>query len=212
MPKQFFITGTDTGIGKTVVSALMCVATSGFYWKPIQTGAVEGTDRCAVMNYAQLPPERTLPEVYCFGEPVSPHLAASSAGVRIELERLPQLSERERQALVVEGAGGVLVPINDSQFMTDLMRWLGLPVLLAAKSGLGTINHTLLSLAALRACSLQVRGVIMVGPPNGANRQAIERYGNVPVVGAVPWLAKIDRVHLMEVFQNSFDPHLLNET
>jgi dethiobiotin synthetase len=210
MPKQFFITGTDTGIGKTVVSALMCAATSGFYWKPIQTGAIEGTDRCAVMRYAQLPPERTLPEVYCFDEPVSPHLAASRAGVRIELERLPQLSTREREGLVVEGAGGVLVPINDKQFMTDLMRWLGLPVLLACKSGLGTINHTLLSLAALRSSGLEVRGVVMVGPLNQANRQAIQRYGFVPVVGTIPWLPEIDRMHLMEVFRNNFDPHLLN--
>jgi dethiobiotin synthetase len=210
MPKQFFITGTDTGIGKTVVSALMCAATSGFYWKPIQTGAIEGTDRSAVMRYAQLPPERTISEVYCFDEPVSPHLAASSAGVRIELERLPQLITREREALVVEGAGGVLVPINDTQFMTDLMQWLGLPVLLASKSSLGTINHTLLSLAALRRCGLQIRGVVMVGPPNRANRQAIEKYGNVQVVGTLPWLPKIDRMHLLEVFKNDFDPHLLN--
>lgn len=210
MSKQFFITGTDTGIGKTVVSALMCVATAGLYWKPIQTGAIEGTDRCAAMRYAQLPPERTLPEVYCFDEPISPHLAASRAGVQIELERFPQLSSREREALVVEGAGGVLVPINDKQFMTDLMRWLGLPVLLACKSSLGTINHTLLSLAALRGSGLEVRGVVMVGPQNQANRQAIEKYGKVQVVGTLPWLPKIDRLHLMEVFQNDFDPLLLN--
>jgi len=210
MSKQFFITGTDTGIGKTVVSALMCVATAGLYWKPIQTGAIEGTDRCAAMRYAQLPPERTLPEVYCFDEPVSPHLAASRAGVQIELERFSQLSTREREALVVEGAGGVLVPINDKQFMTDLMRWLGLPVLLACKSNLGTINHTLLSLAALRGSGLDVRGVVMVGSQNQANRQAIEKYGDVQVVGTLAWLPKIDRLHLMEVFQNDFDPLLLN--
>lgn len=208
MPKQFFVTGTDTGIGKSVVSALICAATSAIYWKPIQTGAIEGTDRCAVMRYAQLPPERTMPEAYCFDPPVSPHLAASWAGVRIELDRLPQPSTRERAALVVEGAGGVLVPINDTQFMTDVMRRLGLPVLLISKSGLGTINHTLLSLAALRRSGLEIHGVVMVGPQNEDNRQAIERYGDVQVVGTVPWLSQINRPNLMEVFQNCFDPLL----
>lgn len=210
MPKQFFIAGTDTGIGKTVVSALLCAVTSALYWKPIQTGASEGTDRIAVMRYAELPPERTLPETYCFEEPVSPHLAARWAGVRIELESVPRMSSLGAGGFVVEGAGGVLVPLNDRQFMTDLMRWLGLPVLLACKSGLGTINHTLLSLAALRASGVEIRGVVMVGPKNQDNREAIERYGNVPVVGSIPWLQQIDRSRLIEVFHSSFDPLLLN--
>lgn len=208
MPKQFFITGTDTGIGKTVLSSLVCAVTSALYWKPIQTGASEGTDRRAVMRYAELPEERTLPEVYCFSEPVSPHLAATWADVRIDLDRLPKLNRGE--AVVVEGAGGVLVPINDHQFMTDLMRWCGLPLLLASRSTLGTINHTLLSLAALRGAGLQIRGVVMVGSPNQDNRRAIERYGNVEVVGALPWLPSIDRHHLLETFRRCFDPSLVD--
>ena len=146
MPSRFFITGTDTGIGKTVVSALLCAALGAIYWKPIQTGAREGTDRTTVMRLAALPRDRTLPEAYRFAPPVSPHLAARCAGVRIELRKIKfrRLSLASAN-LIVEGAGGALVPINDTQLMIDLMWHLKLPALLVARTSLGTINHTLLS-------------------------------------------------------------------
>ena len=205
MPERFFITGTDTGVGKTVVSALLCAALDAIYWKPIQTGAREGTDRKTVMQLARLPRARTFPEIYRFAPPISPHLAARRAGVRIQLRqiRVPRLAPRE--SLVVEGAGGALVPINGTQLMTDLMKHLRLPVLLVARTSLGTINHTLLSLAALRAARLDIRGVIMVGEPDRENRNAIEHYGNVEVVGMVPRLKKINRSALLEVFHKYFD-------
>ena len=144
---------------------LLCAALEAIYWKPIQTGTREGTDRKTVMQLARLPRARTFPETYRFAPPVSPHLAARRAGVRIELRqiRVPRLAAREK--LIVEGAGGALVPINGTQLMTDLMKHLRLPVLLVARTSLGTINHTLLSLAALRAARLNIRGVIMVGEP-----------------------------------------------
>ncbi len=205
MPERFFITGTDTGVGKTVVSALLCAALDAIYWKPIQTGTREGTDRKTVMQLARLPRARTFPETYRFAPPVSPHLAARRAGGRIELRqiRVPRLAAREK--LIVEGAGGALVPINGTQLMTDLMKHLRLPVLLVARTSLGTINHTLLSLAALRAARLNIRGVIMVGEPDRENRNAIEHYGNVEVVGIVPRLKKINRSALLEVFRKHFD-------
>jgi dethiobiotin synthetase len=205
MPSRFFVTGTDTGVGKTVISALLCAALDAIYWKPIQTGTREGTDRKTVMELARLPRARTLPETYRFAPPVSPHLAARRAGVRIALRRIrmPRIAAREN--LIVEGAGGALVPINESQLMTDLMRHLKLPVLLVARTALGTINHTLLSLAALRAARLPVRGVVMVGKPNRENQKAIERYGNISVVGTVPWLKKIDRKLLVKAFNENFE-------
>jgi dethiobiotin synthetase len=205
MPERFFITGTDTGVGKTVVSALLCAALDAIYWKPIQTGTREGTDRKTVRQLAQLSRARTIPEAYRFAPPVSPHLAARRAGVRIGLRqiRMPRIAPREN--LIVEGAGGALVPINDTQLMTDLMRHLKLPVLLVARTALGTINHTLLSLAALRAARLSVRGVIMVGKPYPENRKAIERYGDIEVLGTVPWLKKIDRSQLLKAFREKFD-------
>jgi len=205
MPDRFFITGTDTGVGKTMVSALLCAALNAIYWKPIQTGTREGTDRKTVMRLAQLPLSRTIPETYRFAPPVSPHLAARRAGVRIDLRkiRMPRLAAREN--LIVEGAGGALVPINETQLMTDLMRRLKLPVLLVTRTSLGTINHTLLSLAALRAARLRVQGAVMVGKPNAENRKAIERYGEIEVIGTVPWLKNIDRRALVAVFHKYFD-------
>jgi dethiobiotin synthetase len=205
MPERFFITGTDTGVGKTVVSALLCAALDAMYWKPIQTGTREGTDRKTVMQLAHLPNARTIPETYRFSPPVSPHLAARRAGVRIELRkiRMPRIPRREN--LIVEGAGGALVPINGTQLMTHLMRHLKLPVLLVARTALGTINHTLLSLAALRAARLDIHGVIMVGPKNSENRKAIERYGNIEVIGLIPPLKKINRSTLLNAFRSNFD-------
>jgi dethiobiotin synthetase len=205
MPERLFITGTDTGVGKTVVSALLCAALDAYYWKPIQTGTREGTDRKTVMHLAQLPLTRIIPETYQFAPPVSPHLAARRAGVRIELRkiRMPRIVAREN--LIVEGAGGALVPINERQLMTDLMRQLKLPVLLVARTALGTINHTLLSLAALRGARVSLRGVVMVGKPNRENQKAIERYGDIQVVGTVPWLKKIDRDQLIKRFRENFD-------
>jgi dethiobiotin synthetase len=205
MANRFFITGTDTGIGKTVVSALLCAALDAFYWKPIQTGTREGTDRNTVMELADIPSSKTIPETYRFAPPVSPHLAARLAGARIELLkiRMPRIAATE--SLIVEGAGGALVPINRTQLMTDLMKHLNLPVLLVARTSLGTINHTLLSLAALRDAGLNVDGVVMVGKPNLENRKAIEHYGEIEVIGAVPILAKLNRRTLISAFQKHFD-------
>jgi dethiobiotin synthase len=205
MPERFFITGTDTGVGKTLVSALLCAALDAIYWKPIQTGTRQGSDRDTVIKLAQIPKARTLPEIYRFAPPVSPHLAARRAGTRIELRKIRAPQIQAGDALVVEGAGGVLVPINDTQRMTDLMRRLKLPVLLVCRSSLGTINHTLLSLAALRAARLDVSGAIMTGKPNSENRTAIERYGNIEVVGTVPFLKQIERGVLLGVFRKRLD-------
>jgi len=210
MPSRFFITGTDTAVGKTTVSSLLCAALDAIYWKPIQTGTREGTDRATVMRLANLPRSRTLPETYRFSPPVSPHLAAQRARVRIELRkvRLPQVAPHEN--LIVEGAGGALVPINSTELMTDLMSHLGLPVLLVARTTLGTINHTLLSIAALRAAHLDVRGVILSGKPNRENRRAIEHYGKIEVLGAVPPLNKMNRAIFREIFRRHFHRRAFN--
>ena len=205
MPQRFFITGTDTGIGKTVVSALLCAALDAIYWKPIQTGTREGTDRNTVIKLAQLPRNRTLPEAYRFAPPVSPHLAAIRAGVRIDFGKITMPRIPSRENLIAEGAGGVLVPINKKQLMIDLMVHLKLPVVLVARTSLGTINHTLLSLTVLRAASLQIAGVVLVGKKNLDNHKAIEHYGKIPIIGFVPPLAKLNRTTLLQVFRKNFD-------
>ena len=205
MSSRFFITGTDTGIGKTVASALLCAALEAIYWKPIQTGARNGTDTQTVRHLAELASHQTLPEVYRFAPPVSPHLAAQRAGVRIDLQRIRLPRRPLSTNLVVEGAGGVLVPINSTELMVDLMKRLSLPVLLVSRTALGTINHTLLSLAALRRAKLSIRGVILVGRRNTDNRKAIEHYGDVQVVGWIPILRVLGRQALLRVFNAEFD-------
>jgi dethiobiotin synthetase len=201
---NFFITGTDTGVGKTLLSALLVAALDAVYWKPIQSGACEGTDRCAVARWAELPGGKTLPECYCFDPPVSPHLAARMAGVQIQLDRVHPPHGGQDSRVIAEGAGGVLTPLNDTQTILDLIRSLGFPAIIASRSSLGTINHTLLTLRALQETGILVRGVVMIGDQNHENRRAIEWYGKTPVIGHVPWLTTISRDVLLKVFDSSF--------
>lgn len=201
----FFVTGTDTGVGKTVLSALLVASLDANYWKPVQTGAVEGTDRECVRQWASPPEECLLPERYCFDPPVSPHLAAREAGVRIPLEAFELPAGPPNRPWIVEGAGGVMVPINECDFMLDLMWHLKLPVVVASRTVLGTINHTLLTLAALQNSGVATLGVVLIGAENLENRRAIEHYGRTRILGHIPLLERIDRPALREVFARNFD-------
>ena len=186
-----FVTGTDTGVGKTVVSACLARAWDADYWKPVQTGlAEEAGDTFTVAALAGLPAERLHPPAHAFDPPVSPHLAAAEAGAALRLEdfRLP----RSDRPLVVEGAGGVLVPLNGAETMLDLMARLDLPVVLVAADRLGAINQTLLTLAALRGRGLEVLGVVLTGDPFADNRAAIETHGKVRVLAQLPHADGID--------------------
>ncbi len=196
-----FVTGTDTGVGKTVVAAMLALGLDGFYWKPIQSGTDDGTDRASVAQWTGLAPERLLPEAYCLRLPASPHLAAAAEGVRIDLDRCARPATKEfRRPLIVEGAGGLLVPLNERELMIDLVARLGFPVVLVARSTLGTINHMLLSLAALRARRLPLAAVILNGPPHPENEAAIRVYGAVESLFTLPPLAPLDAPRLRAAF------------
>lgn len=204
MSKGFFVTGTDTNVGKTVLAALLCAALPAMYWKPIQTGAREGSDRKQAKSWAGVDDDQVLPESYVLDDPVSPHLAAQRAGREIVLEQIELPTAHSGMPLIVEGAGGVMVPINSHQFITDLMRHLALPAILAARSTLGTINHTLLSVECLRSAGIQIRGVVLIGPENRENRKAIEHYGKTQVIGQIPVLETINRESLREAYARHF--------
>jgi dethiobiotin synthase len=208
MAQQYFVTGTDTGVGKTVLSALLCAALDASYWKPIQTGTDVDSDSRTVGLLAGLTPDKIVPEAYQFAPAISPHLAARQAGMRIELARIKLPAGLGDAPIIVEGAGGVLVPVNERDLMVDMMRHLRLPALLAARSSLGTINHTMLSLAALRNARVAVAGVVMIGAPNAENRAAIEEYGKARIVGEIPWMAELNRGVLTEIFTTRFDQEL----
>lgn len=203
MNRDLFVTGTDTGVGKTLLSALLVAALDRDYWKPIQTGAEEGTDRETVLRLAEIDAGRAWPESYIFAPPVSPHLAAEWQQTKIDFEKIRRPASAK--TLVIEGAGGILVPINARQSMLDLARHLVAPVVIASRTALGTINHSLLTIAAIRRANLELRGVVMSGKENADNRRAIERYGNVPVIGWIPWMERIDAKTLQTVFQQHFD-------
>jgi len=191
---KVFVTGTDTNVGKTVVSAWLCLHSGADYWKPIQSGYPPDRDAetVAQLSGAQIHPERHL-----LREPLSPFHAARAENLRIELDdfRLPATS----RPLVIEGAGGVLVPINENTTMLDLMQRFKAPVIVAARSGLGTINHTGLTLCALRGRGIPVLGVVLVGPQNPTNREAIERFGAVKVLAEIPTLVPLTRESLKRI-------------
>ena len=205
---DLFVTGTDTEVGKTILSALLTARLDAIYWKPIQTGTDGGrvdTDRQTVIRCAEIDESDTLPETYIFDPPVSPHLAASQAGMTIDLATIHKPRVDGNRTLIMEGAGGVLVPINDHNSMLDLMCQLAEPIVVATRTTLGTINHTLLTVNAVRGAGLTLAGVVMIGDENKNNRDAIEHYGQVPVVGWIPQLDRIDRAALLDVFENHFD-------
>ena len=205
--RDLFVTGTDTGVGKTVLAALLTVGLEAAYWKPIQTGRLEGraeTDRETVLRCAEIPQDRAPAEAFVFDPPVSPHLAARQAGVAIDLETIQKPRVPTRR-LIIEGAGGVLVPINREELMLDLMARLDASVVVASRTALGTINHTLLTVNRLREASLDVVGVALIGEENVENRSAIEHYGDVPVVGWIPQLSRINRPALLAAYQDHFD-------
>ncbi len=204
-PPAFFVTGTDTGVGKTFVSGVLLAGLAGArYWKPVQSGCAEGADTAWLAAATGLPSSRFFPETHRLSAPVSPHLAARLEGVEIRLDdfALPALSSNEH--LVVEGAGGVLVPLNQLDLMADLMARLGLPVILVARSALGTINHSLLSLSELTRRGIEVLGVVMNGPENPENRKAIEHYGNVPVLARIPPVERVSPEILARLFKECF--------
>ena len=185
-PAGVFITGTDTGVGKTVVSACLARAWAADYWKPVQTGLDEDEgDTATVARLAALPHDRLHPPAFTFGPPVSPHLAAAQAGAAIGLADFALPSSA--RPIVVEGAGGALVPLGGESLTTDLMLRLGLPVVVVVRNRLGAINHALLTLEALRARGLEVLGVVLTGAAFRDNRAAIERHGRVRVLAELPW-------------------------
>jgi dethiobiotin synthase len=194
----FFVTGTDTGIGKTLVSAVLITALrkqgTVKYWKPVQTGIEADDDTAEVRRLAGCVDGEILDRGIRLEKPLSPHLSASLAGsefgINDVLSVIPENADHSQW--IVEGAGGVMVPLNGVEMMIDLVSVIGLPAIVVSRSGLGTINHTLLTLEALRAKGIAVHGVVMSGELNAGNRAAIEYYGKTRVLLEIPVLNKVD--------------------
>lgn len=205
-PPRLFITGTNTDIGKTVVSAVLMAGLRGRYYKPVQSGIIEMSDTLWIREKTGLPPSHFFPETYRLKQPLSPHAAAALDGVRITLDAFHLPETPETETLIIEGAGGIMVPLNDEHFMLDLMKAFDIPVLLVADSALGTINHTLLSLEQMRRKGVDVFGVVMNGPKNPGNREAIEQFGKIRVLAEIEPLPEITPESLKDCFRRCFGP------
>ena len=199
------VTGTDTGIGKTVFAAALAGALGARYWKPVQAGLDDdgGSDSQRVAHLAGLTLERVHPEAYRLTTPCSPHRAAELDSVEIDPARL--ILPEGGGPLVVEGAGGVLVPLTRQWLYADqFARW-GAPVVLVARTALGTINHTLLSLEALRARAVPVLGVAFIGDAVPDSEATIAAIGKVKRLGRLPILAELTPAALAAAFAAAFD-------
>lgn len=209
MTPHFVITGTDTGIGKTVFSAALTDALGAYYWKPVQSGLEEETDSETVRRLGEIPAARILPEAYRLQTPASPHLAARIDGVQIDVEAL--VPPKIDAPLVIEGAGGLLVPLTERVVFADLFARWQVPVILCARTGLGTINHTLLSLEALRARSIPVFGVAFIGEPQEDTQAIVAEMGGVRSLGCLPRLASLTPDVLRQGFRENFDIDLFRK-
>lgn len=200
------VTGTDTGIGKTVFSAGLTRALGATYWKPVQSGLDEATDSETVARLSGRP---VLPEAYRLQMPASPHLSAETEGLEIDLARLTLPAVKG--PLVIEGAGGLMVPLTRQHLFLDVVAGWKAPVILVARTSLGTINHSLLSLTALRSMGCTVAGVAFVGEEMADSRRTIAEMGQARDLGRLPFLADLTPDALTAAFE-AIDVAAIRET
>lgn len=211
MFRGLFVTGTDTNVGKTSVSAALLLRYRSEaplrYWKPIQTGIEAGDDSREVARLAACADGEVFDQGVRLRGEVSPHLAARRAGAYIAVRHLVDLlrAQPHDARWIVEGAGGIFAPVNDRESILDLIAALGMPVLVVARSTLGTINHTRLTVDTLRRRHQPVAGVVMVGPPDHENRTAIEWYAGVEVVAEMPLFDPLTPDRLAQWAVQDFD-------
>lgn len=189
--KKIFVTGTDTGVGKTLVCAGLCASSKAcFYWKPIQTGIAHEMDDAKTISQYVLK-KRILASAFQFKAPLSPNQAALKEGKKeVFIHELISKMKNPIGSLVIEGIGGIKVPLNDKESVLDLIGQLKAKTLIVARSGLGTLNHTFLTLQALRAKKISILGVILVGPLNPENKRDIECIGKTKILLELPILPK----------------------
>lgn len=183
MPNQLIVAGIGTEIGKTIASAVLVEALLADYWKPIQSGELDNSDTDTVRRLISNPQSQFHPEAYRLTQPLSPHAAADIDGIIISLEKLnvPQTSN----ALVVELAGGLLVPLNQKLLNIDFVQQTGLPVVLVSRNYLGSINHTLLSVEACRTRQIPLLGILFNGPTVPTTESFLLDYTGLDCIGRI---------------------------
>ncbi|MFL0161363.1 dethiobiotin synthase [Aquirufa salirivi] len=190
MSQTIIVAGIGTEIGKTVVSAILTKALKADYWKPIQSGDLEQGDAYWIQQWVKHPNLTIWPSTYRLSQPLSPHTAAELDGITIELNQFQKPASS--QPLVIELAGGLMVPINDQQTNIDLIQSLNAPVILVSKNYLGSINHTLLSFEMLQQRGISILGIVFNGPENPSGEKFILNYTQLPLLLRVNEEQKID--------------------
>lgn len=193
MPEKqpLFITGISTGIGKTVVSAIITEKLKADYWKPVQSGDLDVSDTITVKKLISNTESVFHPETYALTQPFSPHKSAAIDKVTIDIDKFV-LPETDNQ-LIIEGAGGLMVPLNDSVLIIDLIKKLNAKVIVVSKHYLGSINHTLLTVAALRHYGIPIMGIVFNGEKDIYSKTFILDYTGLPLLGDVPHMKELDK-------------------
>jgi dethiobiotin synthetase len=179
---KYLVAGIGTGVGKTIVSSILVQALQADYWKPIQTGSEEDSDTQTVQNLVSCSPV-FFPEAILLKKPFSPHFAASLEGLDLQAFPFPNLPVSEK--LIVESAGGLLVPISNTTLLVDWVKHWNLPVILVSRHYLGSINHTLLSVEALRSRNIPIKGLVFNGMDEFGNESIIQSFTQLPIIGRV---------------------------
>lgn len=180
MSQTIIVAGIGTEIGKTVVSAILTKALKADYWKPIQSGDLDQGDAYWIQQWVKHPKLTIWPSTYRLSQPLSPHTAAELDGITIELNQFQK--PESSNSLVIELAGGLMVPINDQQTNIDLIKSFNAPVILVSKNYLGSINHTLLSFELLKQKGIPVLGIVFNGPENTSGEKFILNYTQLPLL------------------------------
>lgn len=200
MAQHYFITGIGTGIGKTIASAVITEKLNADYWKPIQSGDLHQSDSLTIENLISNRQTVIHPETYRLNQPLSPHSSAKLDGIEIELNKF-QLPETDNN-LIVEGAGGLMVPLNSKELILDLIKHLDLEVILISQHYLGSINHTLLTINTLKQHNIKIKGTIFNGYTNLESQDYILSYTGITHLGNIPTLKSIDKLNVIEAGRN----------
>ncbi|MBO8217948.1 dethiobiotin synthase [Prochlorococcus marinus] len=191
---KFIICGTDTDIGKTLISSFFVKGLNSFYWKPIQSGIESQTDSETVEKLAQVSKEKIIKEAYVFTKPLSPHWAAEidQKAINFDKLRLPKV----QGSLIIETAGGLMVPLTRNFLQIDQIKEWNLPVILVCKSSLGTLNHTLLSIEALKQRNIEILGLVVNGEKHLDNPKTLVDFSGIPLIAEFPYIKKMDSNNL----------------
>ncbi|QNR86517.1 dethiobiotin synthase [Pedobacter riviphilus] len=199
---KYFITGIGTGIGKTLISAILTEKLKADYWKPIQSGDLDTSDSITINSLISNTQTVIHPESYRLTQPLSPHLSARLDGIEIDLNKIN--TPLTNNNLIIEGAGGLMVPLNKKELIIDLIKKLEVEVILVSQNYLGSINHTLLSVNLLKQYEIPVKGIIFNGDENAETERFILQYSKIKKLGSIPSLKNIDKEKVKAAGQNLF--------